>query len=260
MENSSVEIAPADSSKTSETPCTSVSQNSFTSSHAASTQSHSSMSQNVFSGRGSSLCANPFSVSSNSSQPSGILAKPKFSLKPPTLNATGDSNASSVASNNPAVVSSTNPFLRPAKLSYETNNDSLDKKTNDVKSAPDETSNESDEKGASNDEPKEEVDKDSDAEASQKSDNALPANSTAELCASSRAAQSFIFGEGLDSRVMNVVKENGSNGISDSEEKPKVLTLEEAATEYKKQQVFQHANHFVFRCICLVLFHGKLLS
>lgn len=217
---------------------------------------HLSSAQNIFSGRSTTglmcnnLRANPFSVSDNSGN-SGILAKPKFSLKPSSFSATGD--ASTAAEQNPPEPATSkealpepttsNPFLRPAKLSY----DNDDSSAADDKQLTEESSKQSakESNGSKNGKETEKSPKESVAEV--KSDPVVTSSSQQPILAAStltshisRASQSsFVFGEALDSRVTNVTKENGTNGHSNTDEvqKPKMLTLEEAADEYKKQQV-----------------------
>ncbi|XP_067941896.1 ran-binding protein 3-like [Watersipora subatra] len=208
-----------------------------------SVQSHMSSAQHIFSGRPTTglmcnnLRSNPFSVSDNSSNSSGILAKPKFSLKPSSLSATGDASNSAEPSRPSA--SSNNPFLRPAKLSYDNDEDSGEGKQAVESSA---------EKSTSSDNAKTEKESTTSSSAKAKDTSDItksetkpilgPSASTFDSNISRAAQSSFVFGEALDSRVTNVTKENGTNGHPDTEEvqKPKMLTLEEAADEYKKLQ------------------------
>lgn len=217
-------------------------------------QSHMSSAHNLFSGRPNAglmcnnLRANPFSVSDNASSSSGILAKPKFSLKPSSFgadtSATGDQSQSGTSD-------SINPFLRPAKLSYDTEEDSGDgKQTSEALSKnpavdnPMKTDNEKETDDTS------EISSSTEAVSAVPTSvsNASPSNHRSILKAVSTSLSSnvvrvpqasFVFGEALDSRVTNVLKEAATNGYSNEDEpqQPKSLTLEEAADEYKKQQV-----------------------
>lgn len=243
-------------------------------------QSHQSTAQKVFSGRPqaglmcSNLRANPFSVAESNA--SGILAKPKFSLKPSSFVATGDSSLSVASSDQANALASSNPFLRPAKLNYD-NEESENGSTND-KVAQDGSTNDkvvqdgstnhivvqepvnsSNQKAPCNDKGRADTDtaaadtdscentvsssSDKLSSSSAKPKPILAAASSTEgftfgSSMSSRASQSsFVFGEALDARATNVTKENGNHEEPDEAQKPKMLTLEEAADEYKKQQV-----------------------
>lgn len=224
-------------------------------------QLYTSNVQNIFSGLPNTglmcnnLRPNPFSVTDAASSNSGILAKPKFSLKPSSFGGgvTGTGDQSHVAANTTSsTTTSTNPFLRPAKLNYDNEDDNSDGK----QVCGVEPEKDAEQQAASSDSRKTNSDKtaeissSTDVESNDVINSSEPGSSTqppiltpALTTLSSnvfRAPQSsFVFGEALDSRVTNVTKENGTNGHSDPDEaqKPKTLTLEEAADEYKKQQV-----------------------
>lgn len=221
-----------------------------------------STAQKVFGGKSnaatdlkcSNLRSNPFSLGGDRlSTASSILAKPKFSLKPSSF-------GGGITDNHPVVpegsdraffgIPPPNPFLRPATLNYDSDDQetqeqksSADHKPTDTNSGP-ETENTSSNapQGASQD-----IQSSSNGSASLLSTSPESLTVGQSLVAQnnlSQSSSSFVFGQGLDDRVTNVAKENGtSNGHVDSK-KPKAKTLEEAADEYKKQQVsFAYRNY-----------------
>ena len=234
--------------------------------HKANSSTHiSSTAENVFSGRAGggnstalncqNLSSNPFSLSTGNTGTGGILAKPKFSLKPASFAVTA-AQAGDADNNKPTTdsqVSASNPFLRPAKLNYE-NSEDLDTTNVKVSSSSQDQAKQTDSSESSGDQSSAKADTNStkavspqprlSAAAALKTE-APSSSSSAGASSASFTAQrvnqtAFVFGEKLDDRVINAAKENGgANGHSadEAEDKPKIKTLEEAAEEYKKQQV-----------------------
>ena len=229
--------------------------------HKANYSTHiSSTAENVFSGRAGggnstalncqNLSSNPFSLSTGNTGTGGILAKPKFSLKPASFAVTA-AQAGDADNNKPTTdsqVSASNPFLRPAKLNYENSEDS-DTTNVKVSSSSQDQAKQTDSSESSGDQSSAKADSNSTKAAAVSPQTSLPAaassSSGAGASSGSFTAQrvnqtAFVFGEKLDDRVINAAKENGgANGHSadEAEDKPKIKTLEEAAEEYKKQQV-----------------------
>lgn len=239
----------------------------------------SSTAENVFGGRSGATSLNCNNLSSNPFSPfsstggGGILAKPKFSLKPASIPAPTSSTSSvttsldsgDASSSTVGTATNSNPFLRPAKLSYDNSDEaqptvasSNDNESSAVKS--DATSDSASKEAApvapqpesSNTEVREVKASGSDMNMSLASSSSQPPKLgvnagdgfTFGQNIAARANQvSFVFGEKLDDRVTNAVKENGTNGHNPEDgeaQKPKIKTLEEAAEEYKKQQVCSH--------------------
>ena len=227
--------------------------------HKANSSTHiSSTAENVFSGRAGggnstalncqNLSSNPFSLSTGNTGTGGILAKPKFSLKPASFAVTA-AQAGDADNNKPTTdsqVSASNPFLRPAKLNYE-NSEDLDTTNVKVSSSSQDQAKQTDSSESSGDQSSAKADTNSTKAVSPQQSLSAAASSSSGAGASSgsftaqRVNQTaFVFGEKLDDRVINAAKENGgANGHSadEAEDKPKIKTLEEAAEEYKKQQV-----------------------
>ena len=227
--------------------------------HKANSSTHiSSTAENVFSGRAGggnstalncqNLSSNPFSLSTGNTGTGGILAKPKFSLKPASFAVTA-AQAGDADNNKPTTdsqVSASNPFLRPAKLNYENSEDS-DTTNVKVSSSSQDQAKQTDSSESSGDQSSAKADTNSTKAVSPQQSLSAAASSSSGAGASSgsftaqRVNQTaFVFGEKLDDRVINAAKENGGaygHSADEAEDKPKIKTLEEAAEEYKKQQV-----------------------
>jgi len=216
------------------------------------------------------LQSNPFSVKTEEpSSSTNILAKPKFSLKPSSFGtssgfgvpsmtgpsvASGSLEKSSTTSSSAthATVSAThNAFLRPATLKYDDDEDhsvtahSTNASSTDGISAADAKAsswNGSTLTTASSDSSSNVLSSATNPDALKglEASGGMAGNFTFGNSMASRATGSFVFGSDLDSRVTNAAREqNGSkqNGEAGEVEKPKAKTLEEAAAEYKKEQV-----------------------
>lgn len=225
-------------------------------------QPHVATAQNIFSGKSgagmmcSNLRSNPFSIGSDqgSNSSTTILAKPKFNLKPSQFgSAKGDSSSvpvvTSTSSSSAPSAGVANPYIRPAKLNYD---------SDDAENSNADSSTTTKPVVASGDKTDAETKKDNFI-ANQTAQNGLASfdetPSTSRTIArantdtfgsfgqnlttfSDTSSASFVFGEKLDDRVTNVTRENGAtNGHMSEADKPRVQTVEEAVVEYKKQQV-----------------------
>lgn len=218
-----------------------------------------STAQKVFGGKSnigtdlkcSNLRNNPFSLSSERfTATSSILAKPKFSLKPSSFGGQAEarppiSEPSDRTSLGGASLTS-NAFLRPATLNYDSDDqETAENKSTGVTTQPEGSPSESTQTTTDAPESGEAGLKDLASSNNGTSTSLLGASSEIMTVGQTlgvhnnlaHSSSSFVFGEGLNDRVTNVAKENGTaNGHSEAG-KPKAKTLEEAADEYKKQQV-----------------------